>query len=117
MRNDVKLYYSIKCCCSFLDEKEVLADADENEKWTTDEDDSEVEDEDSEGSLTVRNLHLLNKKAQRLHHQKLENLFTAGTQSCFLFVARSTQRSQDIFKTSFLRYGCLKDVPETACVH
>ena len=114
----IRLHYSIKCYCSFLDEKEVLADADENEKWTTDEDESEVEEEeDEEGSLTVRNLHLLNKKAQRLHHQKLENLFTAGTQSCFLFVARSIQRSQDVFKTFFVRYGCLKDVPETACVH
>ena len=67
----------------YADEKEVLADADENEKWTTDEDDSEVEDQDEEGSLTVRNLHLLNKKAQRLNHQKLENLFTAGISSCF----------------------------------
>lgn len=63
----------------FIGRKEVLADADENEKWTDEEQaDSEVEgDKDGEGSLTVRNLHLLNKKAQR-NQQKLENLFIAG---------------------------------------
>ena len=27
------------------------------------------------------------------------------------------RRLKNIFKTSFVRYGCLKDVSETACVH
>ena len=28
-----------------------------------------------------------------------------------------TGRLKNVFKTSFVRYGCLKDVSETACIH
>ena len=62
--------------------KEVLNDANEAEKWTTDEDgeDKKKDDEDveQEGSLSVRNLALINKKAQRLNQDKLEDLFFGG---------------------------------------
>ena len=29
----------------------------------------------------------------------------------------NTGRLKNVFKTSFVRYGCLKDVSETACAH
>ena len=29
----------------------------------------------------------------------------------------NTRRLKNVFKTSLVRYGCLKDVSETTCVH
>ena len=57
---------------------ETLIDTNENEKWTTDESDESEEDnvqrdKSVAGSLAIRPLEFLNKKAERL--QKLEQLF------------------------------------------
>ena len=57
-----------------LEKKETLPQDQENETSTTDEDDDE--EQNIAGSLNVRNLHLMNKKAQRINHEKLENLFS-----------------------------------------
>ena len=57
-----------------LEKKETLPQEQENETSATDED--EDEEQNIAGSLNVRNLHLMNRKAQRINHEKLENLFS-----------------------------------------